>query len=274
MAETFNDAQNANQDVGSQEEVKEEQTSQNTEPTSLPSEEEERQEHENMVNTWGELKETDPKFMEQFKSLEDFKEKYKELHKQYSNTVRDYKEKEKANQTEAEKQAEQEQVEQQQQETIHSMIPEFMDNNMQLTEDMEKRAEEAGIDVRDLKLGAIELREKVQKAHDTVGGREEYESMMQWASENLTDEQKKAFDKDVTSEMSEFAIKGLHNEYKKASGDRIRGRNDTGGIKPYRNTEEIMRDKRYLNTPAGFRDKNAQERHKERLSVTPTSVFS
>ena len=246
-------------------------SSENLEPTSLPSE---RQEQENIARDWDTLKEKDPKFMEQFKNLEDFKEKYKELHKQYSNTVRDYKEEEKTKQQIEEQQAQEKQFEAQKQETIRDMIPSFVENGMNLTDEMVEKAKEAGIDEKDLKLGAYELKEKVNHAYSVVGGESEYRAMMEWASENLSEDMKDKFDKEVVSDMSEFAIKGLYHEYKQNSGNyqRIQGSPTPQSISGYKNRQELLADRMYLKTKEGLRDNAAQERHKARLKATSDDV--
>jgi len=247
--------------------------------TGLPSDAEARKEQE-AINDWNSLVASDPEYMKQFKSLEDFKSKYRELHKQYSNTVREYKEKEKMSQSEAEKQAQAQEVQAKQQEVIMELLPTFMQNDMQLTPEMEEKLVEHGLDIRDVKLGAIELKEKLSKAHAVVGGREEYESMINWARENLSEDQRNAFDKDVSGGMSEFAIRGLYSTYKEKVGnsepqDRLRGQSPTNsnGVKPYATREEVLKDRAYINSARGRMDANAQARHRARLNITPDSVI-
>jgi len=246
--------------------------------TGLPSDVEESQRQKD-INTWESLVEADPEYMKQFKSLEDFKDKYKQLHKQYSNTVREQKEKERANQTEQQKIAEQQEAQQKQQELVMELVPEFMQNDMQLTPEIEQKLTEHGLDIRDVKLGAIELRERIQKAHEVVGGKEEYQSMIDWAKENLSESERNAFDKDVTGNMSQYAIKGLYQTYREAQSDsepqdRIRGNSSSSrGLKPYGSKDEVLRDRAYINSMKGRLDQAAIAKHKERLNITPDSVL-
>ena len=258
-------------------EIMESQEVQVEEVSGLPSDVEETQQQKD-INTWDSLVQADPDYMKQFKSLQDFKDKYKQLHNQYSNTVREQKEKERANQTEAQKIAQQQEEQQKQNEVVMELVPEFMQNNMQLTPEMEKKLVENGLDIRDVKLGAIELRERIQGAHELVGGKEEYQSMIEWAKTTLSEDERNMFDKDVTGNMSKFAIKGLYAEFKQAVGssepqDRIRGTSTPSTIKPYATKDEILRDRAYLNSVKGRADAVAQKRHKERLNATPDNVI-
>lgn len=229
------------------------------------------------VNDWNTLLESEPEFMKQFKSLSDFKDKYKQLWGQYSNTVRDIKDKEKKVKAEAETQAQQQERVVKQQETIMSLIPQYLQNNMELTPEMETTLTEQGLDIRDVKLGAIELRERIGKAHSIVGGQEEYNAMINWARENTTEAQRTAFDKDVTGSMSEFAIRGMYAMYKSGAesggGDRVRGQISNAGLKPYASQEEVLRDRNYINSSRGRMDEQAVAKHKQRMAITPDSVL-
>ena len=247
--------------------------------TGLPSDIQQANEQESL-NDWNALVAKEPEYMKQFKSLDDFKNKYKELHNQYSNTVREYKEKEKSSKAEQESQAQQQQKLQSQQDTIMSLLPQFMQNGMKLTPEMEEVAKAQDIDIRDLKLGAIDLKERIEKAHSVVGGADEYNAMIAWAKENTNEEQRVAFDKDVTSSMSEFAIRGMYSMYKDAikdgntqPQDRFRGQSATSTVKPYGSQDELLADRRYINSAKGRADSNAIEKHKQRMAITPDAVI-
>ena len=149
---------------------------------------------------------------------------------------------------------------------------------MVLTPEMEKTATDAGIDIRDLKIGAMELRETTQKAYTVVGGKENYDNMLAWGRENMDDTQKAAFDKDVTGAMSAYAIKGLYGEYQEAlaSGtavQRVEGQPAFAGIKPYVDRKELYKDKDYCESPQGRRDPAAIKNYRARLKATPNSVL-
>lgn len=250
--------------------------------TGLPSDTQEAKEQE-AVNDWKALNEKEPEFMKQFKSLDDFKDKYKELWKQYSTTVQKHKEGERAKEAEAKTVQEQQAKQQAQQDLVMEMLPKYLENNMQLTAEMETQLTEAGLDIRDVKLGAIELRDKINNAHSVVGGKEEYEAMIAWGRENLSESIRNDFDKDVVrAGMSELAIRGMYSMYKEARGNsqseqytgRISGDSVPSGIKPYATKEEILQDRMYVNSSRGRMDRGAIEKHKARLKVTPDSVFN
>lgn len=247
--------------------------------TGLPSDIQQANDNQ-ALNDWNALVAKEPEYMKQFKSLDDFKNKYKELHNQYSNTVREYKEKEKSSKAEQESQAQVQQKMQEQQETIMSMLPQFIENGMKLTPEMEQMAKEKDIDIRDLKLGAIDLRERIEKAHSVVGGSDEYNAMIAWAKENTNEEQRNAFDKDVVSSMSEFAIRGMYSMYKEATKDgqnqvkdRIRGETASSTIKPYGSQDEILAHRRYINSARGRADSDSIAKHKQRMAITPDAVI-
>jgi len=249
------------------------------EQTQLPSDSEANEE----VNEWSKLSEGN-EYLQQFKSLDDMTEKYKTLHSQYSQTVQKQKEAERAELATNEEKAKVQQLQQEQQDTVRQLLPEFMENNMELTPEMEKTLVEKNIDIRDVKLGAIELRDKINNAHSVVGGREEYEAMMAWGQENMSDKQKDAFDNDVAPKKykeqllnaSEYAIKGLYQDYKNATKDdshqdRYRGNSSPVGIKPYANNAEVLRDRRHINS--GRASQADKDKHRARLDVTPDSVL-
>lgn len=163
---------------------------------------------------------------------------------------------------------------------LQSLVPDFIANNMELTPDIEAKATEAGIDIRDLKLGAIDLRDKINNAHTVVGGKENYEAMMGWAKDNLNDSQKASFDLDVTGSMGELAIEGLYSRFNKAQEDpnvtipRINGETTIKGIQPYADKRELFADKKYIDSAAGRNDPMAKKNYNARLRVTPQEVWN
>ncbi len=165
-----------------------------------------------------------------------------------------------------------------QNQAINELIPTFIQNGMVLTPEMETKATEAGIDIRDLKLGALELRDATNIAHSVVGGKENYDAMLAWGQSNMDDAQKAAFDRDVTSGMSKYAIKGLYGEYQEAleagtAAPRVEGQPAFVGIKPYGDRKELYRDKDYIESPAGKRDSAAINNYRARLKATPNSIL-
>ena len=211
-----------------------------------------------------------------FKTVEDMISSYRELEAKYANTRREMTQAEKQQQSEAQKLQEQQQLQMKQQEVLNDILPQFVENGMQLTDEILAKAQEVGIDEKDLKLGAYEVREQTQRAYSVVGGKENYQQMMSWAKENLTQEQKIDFDRSLTNPaLGEFAIKGLWNEYKKAGsqGYRVQGQPSAGGLKPYSSRREVYMDKDIAEKARQRGDIATWNRYKARLDITPNEVL-
>ena len=128
------------------------------------------------------------------------------------------------------------------------ILSEFIGNNLELTDAMIQKGVTAGIDARDIKLKAIEIRDAQTVAHAVVGGKENYESMIEWGKANMSDTQKKAYDGALSGVMSEYAIKGLQADYQEAlkagtAHTRIAGQPINQGITPYKSRQELYADK-------------------------------
>ena len=124
----------------------------------------------------------------------------------------------------------------------------FIDGGMVLTDEMIKKGVDAGIDARDIKLRAIDIRDSANTAHSVVGSKEVYDEMIGWARETMTEAQKKSFNNDLNTNMSEYAIKGLHADYQKAMAEgtvtqRISGQPVNQSISAYANQRELFADK-------------------------------
>jgi hypothetical protein len=217
----------------------------------------------------------DGKIDGKFKSIDDLINSYRELENKYANSRREITEVEKQQQTEMQKQQEQAQVLQKQQETINDLLPQFIENGMQLTDDIITKAKEVGIDEKDLKLGAYELKETLTKAYSTVGGKENYSEMMAWANEQLSDVEKQDFNLALGSNVSKFAIEGLWNKYQAAknSGYRVEGKPAVQSVKGYTNRKELYRDKDAAETARRRGDNTLWNKYREKLAVTPREVI-
>lgn len=94
----------------------------------------------------------------------------------------------------------------------------------------------------------------------SVGGQEAYNKALEWASENLSAEDRESYDAVVASgnkDSIKFAVEALLNRYKAADGfdgEMVSGRNvKNQGLKPYRSEAELRRDlanRRYQEDPA------------------------
>ena len=213
----------------------------------------------------------DGKLNGRFGSIDEVLSKLKEAEDFKANTIRD--------QTNGQQQQEQQQNQQQvQQTTVNELLPAFLANGMVLTPEMEAKATEAKIDIRDLKIGAMELREATQTAHSVVGGKENYDAMIAWGRGAMTDAQKANFDRDVTGGMSEYAIKGLNADYQEAleaghTPDRIRGDTTIAGLRPYASRRELYADKDVAEQAKRRGDIKPWNDYQAKIKITPRDIL-
>ena len=149
-----------------------------------------------------------------------------------------------------------------------------------LESEINELAQQTGKSPAEIKLAALEMKEAVTKAHNLVGGSEEYNAMLAWAKDNLSEAQRSDFDKSILNGMGEFAIKGLYAEFNAKRGSqetkqRIQGDagSGNGAVKAYSTFAELARDRAYLQSPQGRNDKGARELHARRLNITPDSII-
>ena len=213
------------------------------------------------------------KFFGRFDNIDGMAEALKSVEDKYANMVRESKNATKDTENQATKEANLYEVAQ-------PLVQKFMDGGMELTPEIEQMAIDKGLDIRDVKLAAIELKERVVSAHNLVGGKEEYEAMIEWGKTTLPEKQRNEFDKGIKSGMSEWAIKGLHAEYKAQQSDsgqapeRVRGDSSSNqSIRGYEDRNEMLRDRSYINSPRGRTDVAAQKAHKARLDRTSEIVI-
>lgn len=212
-----------------------------------------------------------------FESIDSVLTALHDMETKYSNVMRDIKGgKYEAVDTEA---VTKQQSQQKYMEVVQSILPEFIEKGMVVTPEMEAKAVEAGIDVRDLKLDAIEYKERVLKAYDIVGGEAEYKAMIQWGKDNLTEAQQRDFDLALNGSMSNYAIKGLYAEYRAnanneldVKADRVRGESsNSSSVRPYTTQQEMFKDRAYING-AGRNDDAAIALHRKRMALTDDKI--
>ena len=98
------------------------------------------------------------------------------------------------------------------------------------------------------------------KAHGVVGGEEEYNEMVSWAVDNMSEPEIESYNKQLQGDESqwELALRGLHDKYLN-SGDAPVSRVRSGekpfnpGVQPFMDQVEVklaMGDKRYKTDPA------------------------
>lgn len=95
---------------------------------------------------------------------------------------------------------------------------EYLENGG-LTEDTYKNLESKGLtrDVVDAYIAGQNAlaQQEVAKLQSVVGGEQEFNAMVEWATENLTDQEKAVFNDSIMRKGSaEFAVKGLYARYK------------------------------------------------------------
>ena len=107
--------------------------------------------------------------------------------------------------------------------------------------------------------------------YNSIGGEEEYDGMIQWAGEALSEGEVETFNELVvngTPEQQKLAIKGLHAQYRgdTGSGPALKqGTTSGNSVKPFSSTKELQRamsDRRYAEVPS------YREEVEKRLSVS------
>ena len=144
---------------------------------------------------------------------------------------------------------------------------EYLENGG-LTEDTYKDLESKGLtrDVVDAYIAGQNAlaQQEVAKLQGVVGGESEFNAMVEWATENLTDQEKAVFNDSIMRKgTAEFAVKGLYARYKaEAEPKFVSGNspvNTSGNV--YSSQREMMMDMaspRYRTDPA-FRQQVADK---------------
>ena len=168
------------------------------------------------------------------------------------------------------------------QEVAQPIISKFVENDFNydgMDAEIADLAQQSGKSVAEIKLAALEIKEQVTKAYSVVGGKEEYNAMLNWAKTTLDESKKADFHKALSNGMGEYAIKGLHADYTASLGgaqqpQRLQGDGSGNvGTRGYASLQEIGRDKAYLATQQGRSDTAAQEAHRRRMNLTPDAVI-
>ncbi len=154
-------------------------------------------------------------------TVEEWKAKYAELEtknlgaEEIAKKLKDEKSQNKRDDIEADKVKETESAKQ---EFITANLDSFIENGMVATPEQIEEAAKHGISPEQIELAAYKSKENIDRVHGVVGGKEQYDTMMDFMSEHLTDAQKADYTKGVTdSNLSEYAVKGLQADYVKLS---------------------------------------------------------
>lgn len=124
---------------------------------------------------------------------------------------------------------------------------EYADNG-ELSQETYKRLADAGIDEATVNAyiqGQEALaQQNVTKLQNSIGGEENFNSMVEWAADNLSEAEKNSFNKMVSDEASaEFAIKGLYARYQAEAEPRLLdGNSPATGNSGYQSQREMTRD--------------------------------
>ena len=198
---------------------------------------------------------------EKFKSPEDMAKAYAELQKKLSSAE------------ESTEEAKDNTVEGAQQEVIANATLEY-EQTGKLSEGTYEALENIGLPqsyVEEYIQGQEALRTvSITELHNSVGGQEEFDNMISWASESLGEGEFDVFNSmgsTGTPEQRSMAIKGLHARYSFESNSPSLKQGTTSGnaVKPFSSTKELQRamsDRRYSEVPA------YREEVEKRLSVS------
>ena len=141
---------------------------------------------------------------------------------------------------------------------LDGFYSEFYDNDGKLSEESYKKLEEAGypkqVVDRYMEGQRAVMEAEVREIFESVGGQENYESAKQWAMQNLTQEELRAFDQicDTGDKNAlKLAVSGLYARYQAAEGKEPKlahghaPAGDQAGFASMYEMKEAMRDPRY-----------------------------
>lgn len=173
------------------------------------------------------------------------------------------------------------QKQQLQEDTIRELAPAFIEGGMVITDEIKAALIETGLTEMEIKVGAYELKESLDKNASYVGGKENYDIIMNHHAETMTPEQKAQFNHSIQDvNNSEALMIGLQVMYEKSLGestsettvDRVRGNVVSNkSIEGYASKQELLKDKKY----ADSRNASASDKAKfrQRLGLTPDNVW-
>ena len=174
------------------------------------------------------------------------------------------------------------QAKQKQEDVMRELAPAFIEGGMVVTDEIKAALVEAGLTEMEIKVGAYELKESLDKNASYVGGQENYDIIMDYHAQNMTPEEKIQFNHSIQDpNHSQALMVGLQVMYERSVGDggntqptdRVRGNGpaSVNSIKPYESKAELLKDKRYADSrTASSADK---AKYRQRLAITPDKVW-
>lgn len=223
----------------------------------------------------------DGKFGGKWETPQQMAEHIKNIEDKYSSLKRDVTNQEKQTDEEIATTAAEIQKQNLQTSTVKELLPEFLNNGMVVTDGMREKLIETGLTEQDIKLGAYEFKEAVDKNASYVGGKENYDIIMDYHASNMSDDDKKAFNHSIQDPKNSQALMvGLQTMYERAQSrnpeevntDRVRGNPvQNNAIQPYASKQELLRDKKYADSRVASASDKAK--FKARLAATPEKVW-
>ena len=134
------------------------------------------------------------------------------------------------------------------------------DEESDVPEEAEQETEEEETEVEEEQETEVSMTtEDIQVLKNLVGGDEAYGEMIQWASENMSEQEQQAYDyvMDLNDPWAAFfAVKALQNSYNNANGfegELLTGKSPSNPVDVFRSQAEViqaMSDPRYDSDPA------------------------
>jgi len=206
---------------------------------------------------------------------------FREQEIKHTNNMREIKEGQKEVEQKQSEQAAKAEAEQTRVAKINELVPQMLENNMSITDEMKTVMEEAGLSQAEIELGAYKVRDITQKAFAVYGGQEKFEQVKAWAEENLDEATKRAFDINMgdmvqgKEAVGILAMEGLLSRYEKANAGEIQpvqrvegtptGRTSTRG---YASQAEMFKDKR-----AADNDPKLRAAYQAKLNQTADNII-
>ena len=224
---------------------------------------------------------TDGKFGGKWESPQQMADHIKAIEDKHANLTRDIANNSKKDDADIAATAAELKTKQLQMDTVKDILPDFLKNGMVVTPEMQAELTATGLTEQDIKLGAYEFKEAVDKNAGYVGGKENYDIIMNHHAETMSPEEKTAFNHSIQDpNNSEALMVGLQTMYEKSlvageqatTPDRIRGNTvKSQGVQPYATKAELMADKKYADSKASSAGDKAK--YKARLGITPDEVW-
>ncbi len=220
-----------------------------------------------MSDEWKEQNLKDGKLFGKFDSVDAMAKSYQKLNDERAQNGQQAKDAE-AQQTAANAKAE----------ASNTVLTDIASNGFNISEDNFKAMEDAGVSRIETENMAYKMERAANQAYATAGGKEQYDSLVSWGNENLTQSEKDMFmsktvgDNFSLKDTSTMAIEWLQMKManapaQKQDNSRINGQttpNQT--IQGYASKKEYNEDYNYIrNNP---KDTNAQRMYEKKMSMT------